>query len=199
MSTFYISARLSAKLEVLSHLLSKASDTSQSVGNIPPNLRLLLSRLDERIETLEKAAEKEEGRREERKEKAEQVQGGDLAGVRSVVARQEIRINDVNLRLAELESSMNKLEPNNIRALIRDIAELVMHEETREVTATVDSLRGTEKRNEHLMNMLKEELKIMDERFKQDIEKKIERNDLFLTKAQLQRKVVCASLLALPP
>jgi hypothetical protein len=186
----------------MEELISKASDTSQNIDNIPSNLRLLLFHLDQRIEVLEKnsmkhtlpqeAEEKKEGEGNEKESKdmVQQAQVIELNGIRNVISRQEIRINDVNIRLTELEYMVNKLEPNNIRALIKDIAELIMHEETREVTATVDSLKGTEKRNEHLMNMLKEELKIMDERFKQDIEKKIERDDLFLTKAQLQKKVI---------
>jgi len=177
----------------MEELIKKVSDSSKNIDKIPSSLRLLLSRFDQRIELLEKNSleEKKESERgkKENKDMEQQVQATELNGIRNVISRQEIRINDVSMRLVELESTINKLEPNNIRALIKDIAELVMHKETREVTATVDSLIGTEKKNEQLMNTLKEELKIMDERFKQDIEKKIERNDLFLTKTQLHRKV----------
>ena len=84
---------------------------------------------------------------------------------------------------------MNKLEPNNIRALIKDIAELIMHEETKGVVATVDTLKGSERKNERLMNLLRDELKIMDEKFSKNINKKIEKSDLFQAKNQLQRKV----------
>jgi hypothetical protein len=122
--------------------------------------------------------------------KSLQLQGPELNTFRGIIAKQEVFINDIALRLTELESHMSKLKPNNIRAFIRDIAELVMQEQSKGVVETVDTLKGAEKRNEHLVTMLKEELKILDERFKQDIEKKIECSDLFLTKTQLQRKVI---------
>ena len=40
------------------------------------------------------------------------------------------------------------------------------------------------------VDKLKEELKKMDEKFKQDIEKKVEKKDLCNTKTQLRRKVI---------
>lgn len=180
------------KIETFDDLLKKASDPSQNLDNIPNNLRLFFSRLEKRVDNIESNLEKSkrsEQHEEESKSSRGAVQGAEVNGIRSVVARQEIHLNDVALRLSELESSMSKLEPNNIRALIRDIAELVMQEKTKGVAETMDDLKGSEKRNELLVNMLKEELKIMDERFKQDIEKKIEKSDLNVTKSQLQRKV----------
>jgi len=113
----------------------------------------------------------------------------DQGGVKGMIAKQDMVLNEMNLRLTDLESNMHKLEPNNIRALIRDIAELILHEETKEVAATVDALKGNEKRNETLVELLKNELKVLDERFKVDIEKKIEKKDLYVAKSQLQRKV----------
>lgn len=184
-------------METLDETLKKAADSSQSLENIPPNLRLLFARLDQRVAEVEKGLERRgqtEGQ-EELKSLQNQLQAPDVNSVRGAIARQEVLINDVALRLSELESSMNKLEPNNIRALIRDIAELVMQEQSKGVVETVDDLKGAEKRNEHLVALLKEELKIMDERFKLDIERKIERSDLFLTKTQLQRKVSAHSSL----
>ena len=170
-------------------MIQKISEASES--GIPPSLSVPLSRMEQRVERLEEHLDElmKNGNKEESKETMGQLQMPDANGVRNMMTRHEACINDMILRLSELESSIGKLEPNNIRALIKDIAELVMEEQTRGVNQTVDSLKGTEKKNEYLVNMLKEELKIMDERFKQDIEKKIERSDLYLTKTQLQRKV----------
>ena len=170
-------------------MVQKISKSSES--GIPPSLSVPLSHMEQRIERLEEHLGElmKNGNKEESKETMGQLQMPDANGVRNMMTRHEACINDMILRLSELESSIGKLEPNNIRALIKDIAELVMEEQTRGVNQTVDSLKGTEKKNEYLVNMLKEELKIMDERFKQDIEKKIERSDLYLTKTQLQRKV----------
>lgn len=154
---------------------------------------MLFSRFEQRIDEIEKKQEETKELKvpnEESKDLSQQVQAIELNGIRSVITKQEICLNDLNLRLSNFESVINKLDPNNIRALIRDIAELLMQEERKGVNATMDSLKGTEKRNEHLMSMLKEELRIMDERFTQDIERKLEKSDLYLTKTQLQRKVI---------
>ena len=153
----------------------------------------MFSRFEQRIDEIEKKQEETKELKvpnEESKDLSQQVQAIELNGIRSVITKQEICLNDLNLRLSNFESVINKLDPNNIRALIRDIAELLMQEERKGVNATMDSLKGTEKRNEHLMSMLKEELRIMDERFTQDIERKLEKSDLYLTKTQLQRKVI---------
>ena len=87
-----------------------------------------------------------------------------------------------------MEKGMQKIEPNNMRGLFRDIAELVMQEEKKEVTAVVDTLKGSQMRHAQLVDALKEKLKDMDEQFKQDIDKKIERKDFTTTKNQLRRK-----------
>jgi len=187
-SNFCESDRITKKLGSLEELIKKAVDSSQGLENIPPNLRLLFARLDQKVGELEKNLG--ENKQIEEEAKSPRTQGLEMNSFRGTMAKQEVYINDIALRLSELESNMNKLEPNNIRALIRDIAELVMQEQSKGVAETVDNLKGVGKRNEYLVATLKEELKILDERFKQDIERKIERNDLFLTKTQLQRKVI---------
>ena len=116
--------------------------------------------------------------------------------MKGALARHELILNDLNLRLSVLETGMQKIEPNNMRALFRDIAELVMQEEKKEVSAVVDGLKGSQQRHTQLVEGLKQNLKELDERFKSDIDRKIEKKDLNTAKNQLRRKVI-AQLISL--
>ncbi len=110
-------------------------------------------------------------------------------GIRGMMAKHDMQLNEVNLRVADLENGMRKLEPNSMHALIKGIAELVMQEQKKEVSEEMNTLKGSQRRNVQLVEMLKDELTQMDGRFKQGIEKKLERKDLYLAKNQLRRKV----------
>jgi hypothetical protein len=113
----------------------------------------------------------------------------DTLNVKGLLTKHEMALNEVNLRLSDLEGGMQKLDPNSIRALIKDISELVMQEERKEVSAEMSNIKGSQKHSAQLVDVLKEELKRMDERFKEDIEKKIEKKDLYTAKTQLRRRV----------
>ncbi len=111
------------------------------------------------------------------------------SGLKGVLARHEMSLNDLNLRISEVENGMQKIEPNNMRALIRDIAELVMQEEKREVSAAMDGIKGSQQRHVQLVETLKSNLKELNDRFTNDIDRKIERKDFNITKNQLRRKL----------
>ena len=112
------------------------------------------------------------------------------SGLRGALARQEWTVNDINLRLGAVVGSQKKIDPDNIRNIIREIAELTMQRGKEEVTAEMDTLKGSQKHYGQLTETLKNELKIMDEKFKQDIDKKSEKKELYNTKTQLRKRVL---------
>eukprot|EP01022_Parablepharisma_sp_SALTPOND_P036610 TRINITY_DN999_c0_g1_i17.p1 TRINITY_DN999_c0_g1~~TRINITY_DN999_c0_g1_i17.p1 ORF type:complete len:561 (-),score=74.11 TRINITY_DN999_c0_g1_i17:573-2255(-) len=114
---------------------------------------------------------------------------GTFTADRAVLAKHDLLINDLNLRITDLESAAQRLEPNNIRALITNISELVLRDEKREVDAAMDSLKGSQRQYSDIVEVLREELTKLDEKFKQDINKKLEKKDLCIAKTQLRRKV----------
>ncbi len=206
-----------SKIDRLSQLLEDADNTAiegragTAKGTGKKTLKIMLFQLEQRVDELDRKVEEVRSITDDLGEDAR----GDLMlksvgvatsskstipappgqqhaepnGLRGLITKQEMYINDINLRLTDLENGMHKLEPNNIRALIRDIAELALHKETQEVVAAMDSIKGSQKHHGMLVEQLKEELKSMDDRFKQDIDKKIERHDLYTTKNQLRHKV----------
>ena len=110
-------------------------------------------------------------------------------GVKGLLTRHEFSINDINIRINEMENGMKELAPTSIRILIRNIAELVMREEKREVNEEMSNIKGSQEKHSQLVDLLKEELKTIDEKLQHDMEKKIERKDLADAKNQLRRRV----------
>ncbi len=108
---------------------------------------------------------------------------------RAAIARYEMMINELNLRVAGLESGAQRLEPGNVRALISGIAELLLRDEKKEVEAAVDNMKGRQREYAEIVDSLRLELQKMDERFKQDIKKRVERKDLCEAKNHFRRKV----------
>lgn len=177
------------------------------------SIKLMIFQCDQRIDELEKrlaemqelaSAELLEGAQRNELDEAlkpdkvagtpgisdsEQKKPAEGTGLKGVLARHEMFFNDVNLRIQELESNMQKIEPNSMRALIKDIAELVMQEEKKEVVAAVDNLKGSNMRHAQLVDTLRQNLQNLDERFTSDIERKVEIKELNNTKNQLRRKV----------
>lgn len=111
------------------------------------------------------------------------------SNIRSKLARQDSTLSELNFRLGDLESLVNSIDPRNLHAIIRGIAELVIHEESQNVVLTIDSMRNKEKRNDQLVSILKEELKIMDDRLTQDVSRRSEKRDLYLAKSQINKRV----------
>eukprot|EP00831_Metopus_contortus_P066759 TRINITY_DN59556_c0_g1_i2.p1 TRINITY_DN59556_c0_g1~~TRINITY_DN59556_c0_g1_i2.p1 ORF type:complete len:245 (+),score=10.63 TRINITY_DN59556_c0_g1_i2:50-736(+) len=99
-------------------------------------------------------------------------------------------LNDFNIRLSEIETDLHKIGTNNIRGIIKDIAELVIQEEKKEVTAVVDTLKGSQLRHIQLVDSLKDKLQEMNERLTLDMDKKIEKKDLATTKNQLRHRLM---------
>ena len=187
---------MSEKIDKLCQLLEDVDQQpatgSPSDEKHRQNIKLMIFRLEQRVLDLEHRAEDiqnvmVEGGEDEKEEKGGKagktpgastpnlstiekqspVQRQEVAGMKGVVAKHEMILNDVSLRISELENGMRKLEPNSIRTLIKDISELVMQEEKKEVSEEMNSLKGNQKRNIQLVEVLKEELKQMDERFRQ--------------------------------
>jgi len=109
--------------------------------------------------------------------------------LKGMLAKQEMEINEITLRLTEAENTIQKFDPNNLRALIKDIAELLLREGQKDVYAEMGTIKDTQKHYSQTAEMLKDELRIMDEKFKQDIENKIEKKELLYTKLQIRRKL----------
>ena len=105
------------------------------------------------------------------------------------VTKYEYMINDLTFRVSELENSMKRIDPEEIQKLIRNIAEFMINEERKEVSEEMSNIKGSQSKNGQLVDMLQEELKQMDRKLKKDIEKKIEKRDLDVTKMQIRRKV----------
>lgn len=197
----------------------KPAAPSQSIKKVSQNVKLLIFRLDQRVSELEKRIVEIQAMSsgellEEAKQETQLIQVRESipserrstpspgagkppepgtsntgTGFKGILSRHEMIINDLNLRISELEGGMQKIEPNSIRTLIKDIAEIVMQEEKKEVTAAMDDIKGHQKHHAQLVETLRENLKVMDEKFTQDIDKKIEKKDLYTTKNQLRRKV----------
>jgi len=115
---------------------------------------------------------------------------GTSSGIKGMVSKHEYLINDMTLRVSEIENNMRQIDPGAMRVLIKDIAELVIQQEKKEVDEEMNSIKGSQKRSSQLVDLLKDELKNMDERFQRGIENKIEKKDLTETKNQLRRKVL---------
>ena len=109
--------------------------------------------------------------------------------LKELLSKHECVLNDLTFRISEVETGMKELDPESIRTLIRNIAVLIIQEEKQEVNAEMDDIKGSQRKNFQLVDLLKEELKNLDERLQKDIERKIERKDLNDTKSQLRRKV----------
>ena len=102
----------------------------------------------------------------------------------------EFLLGDLNTRLIEIENTIQKLEPDSIQMLVRNITELVLHDQKRIVDKEMNTIKGSQAKNGKLVDMLQQELTKIDEKFKKDIDKKIEKKDLDVTKNQLRQKVL---------
>ncbi len=206
--------RMTTKIEKLCDLLAEVDEKkADAPDQNKKNVQLRIFRVEQRLEDVERQVEAELARLQNGGD--DDISKQDLVslegllrpvtpanshqsvpeqekheGLKALLAKEELVINELSLRLSEVESSLSKIEPNNIRALIRNIAELVTREEKKEVTAEMDTLKGSQRHHDQLQVQLREELKLMDERFRQDIQRKIEKKELFNTKNQLRRRVL---------
>ncbi len=112
-----------------------------------------------------------------------------IEAVKALLARHEVSLNEINVRVVDVENTLQSVEPEKMSQLIKRIAELVMQSEKKEVAAAVDDIKGSQMHHAQLVDSIQEEIKLMDERIMQTIKKKIERKELYSTKYQLQKKV----------
>jgi len=117
-------------------------------------------------------------------------QNSSLNAEKATLAKHDLLLNDLNLRLNTIEEGAQRLEPNNIKNLIMSIADLVLRNERKEVESAFDTIKGKQKQYGDVVDVLKEELIKLNEKFKQDIDKKISRKDLSIAKNQIRRKVL---------
>ena len=184
------------------------NDPNQYVPNIK-GISLKQFQLEQRIDDIEKHLigpqefmpefiESPRLNREEDKEKDQTINSplnhekknrGENIGLSKVSLRFDALLNDINARISDLEFDIKKISPDNMHSLIRDIAEIVIQKETRQVVEDVDGLKGNFQRDFELVDSLKKRLKELDERFSIDIDKKVEIKDLKLAKNQLRRRV----------
>ena len=115
----------------------------------------------------------------------------EISEMKSIIMKYEMYLNDANIRISELEAGMKKIDPNHLRMIIQDVAELAMKKQTIEVNTTVDGLKENRMRDIQLIEGLKQNLKEMNNRFMIDIERKVEVKDLKITKNQLRKRVRC--------
>ena len=171
------------------------------------NIKVLLFQLDERVSEIEKQmAEVQNLIPSEFMEEDKQIpliDPGKISydklpfekspegyGPRSILSKHEMFLNDLNMRLSDIELSINRMDPTHMRSIIKDIADLIIQEKTIEMSATVDGIKRVHTRDTQIMDSLKESLKELDEKFKVDIDRKVEVKDLKLTKNQLRRRVI---------
>ena len=105
------------------------------------------------------------------------------------LTKQELAMNEICLRLTETEANIRKIDPNSIKEMINDIAQIIIHDKAKEVSEKMDNIKGSQLSSEKAAESLKEEIMKMDERFKKDIENKIEKKDLNTTKAKLEKRL----------
>lgn len=109
---------------------------------------------------------------------------------KSTVDKHEYLLNDLNIKMSQLEANLFKLEPNNIKELITGIAALLLKDEKKDISAEMNKIKGSQRQHRDLVDGLQEELKKLNERFTQDIGKKIEKRDLYIAKNQLRKQVL---------
>ena len=110
--------------------------------------------------------------------------------MRRIVSKNEFGINELNMRVTDLESNIKELKPNFIRLLIKNDLELMMNDQQKKIGEDISTIKGSQIRNGQLVDILQDELKMLDTRLHKDMEHKIEKKDLTNTKKQIRRKVV---------
>ena len=85
-----------------------------------------------------------------------------LITIKSIMLKHEAFYNDFNLRVSNLESTYRRLDPNNMRNIIKGIAEIVMQEKSMQMRSTVDILKSTHSKDIKSINELKNNLNEMD-------------------------------------
>lgn len=185
----------------LCELLDVASSPDESVG--ARSVKLLCFQLEQRVEELEKRIGELRSREciEAAKESVLESAGnegvlpgsertaGERFEVRNALVKHDVQLSDVNDRVSELENAVGKIDPNRLRVIIQDIAELAMKKQAIEINSTVDNMKEKHTRDEQLIESLRQNIKEMNERFKSDIGSKVEFKDLRQAKNQLRRRV----------
>jgi hypothetical protein len=208
-----MSEQIGRLCKLLEDVDTSNAQTNDSANPPPKNVKLMIFRLEQRIEEIsrridneipmmieEELCKKDEAPLQELSALPGEKDGSshsnlqrrptDFMSFKGLLVRQDNITNDLSLRLNSLETEMQKIEPNNIRSLFKDMAELVIEKQKKDVTAEMDNLKGSQLSNAQVVDKLKEQLKIMDEKFEKDIEGKIEKKDLTNCKNQLRRQLV---------
>ena len=203
--------RISDKIGKLCELLDDTAETpvviDKPTSTNPKNLKLLYFQLEQRINDVEKyindtqidiiremedpkQVDQDYPKPKEEKDKSKIKAKEDVnEHMKNTIMKYEMYINDMSMRISELENGMKKLDPNHLRLIIQDIAELAMKKQKVEINETVDGLRETRMRDIQLIETLKQNLKDMNNRFSSDIDKMVEAKDLKVAKNQLRRRV----------
>lgn len=113
----------------------------------------------------------------------------EAVGIRGIVTKHEMALNNMNLRIADVEAGLQKLEPNAVKAIIKEISGVLIGEEKKGVNQEMTTIKVSQKLNTQIVEVLKDEIKAMDEKLHKGIENKIEKRDLLLAKNQLRRRV----------
>lgn len=162
------------------------------IYKLQKKLEILEERMKEKDPEKIQEPEQESEQEMSKEETKEVVQVQDRLSImlpRKSISKNESALNDVYMRITNLEDALEKLNINNIKTLIKNIAELLIYEEKKEVSYQMSNLKGSQRSHSNIIEVLKEELKIMDAQFKRDINKKIEKQELTSTKLKLERKL----------
>ena len=155
LSIFFVYNSLTERIDKLCEFLDDAASTmiTGPEGKTKGNLKLCIFQLNQRIEDQErKLFSLEENynntmikddlvfeqltSRISSNQKSAEKQGvySEIKGsLKSILTKHELTMNNFNIRIAEVESYMQRLMPDSIRNLIKNIAEVIIDEEKKEV------------------------------------------------------------------
>jgi len=185
-------------------MLEEVDNPADATKKDSKNLRLIIFRMEQKIEELEKniadavissTGDNEPNAKSDRTHKDETKEDEFLRNrksssdvLKNMLTKYDSAINELTAKMCDMEGSMAIIEPENMNKLIKNIAELVVQSEKKPVLAAVDDIKGSQMKNAQLVESIKEEIKEMDERIMRNIKQKIEKKDLYTAKIQLQRK-----------